>query len=182
MVALLPILAALVPEVVRLIAGDRAGTVSAQVVDVVRTVVGSDDPDAVQAAIADPAKATELRLALARLAAEREQAERRAEIEALRAALADVGSARQQTVELARARHPMAWGAAAVSVLVLAAFGAAVWVVLTRALPAGSQEVALYTLGALQTMATAVVTYWVGSSAGSARKDMARPFEQREGR
>jgi hypothetical protein len=41
---------------------------------------------------------------------------------------------------------------------------------LTRALPAGSETILNMLLGTLAAMATAVVSYWVGSSAGSAQK------------
>lgn len=171
MLALIPLVASLAPELVRWIAGDKAGTVASQIAAVVRTVTGTDDPAVVQQAIADPAKAAELRLELAKLAAQAEADQRQAELEELKATLADVASARQQTVALAQAGSPIAYGAVVVSALVLAAFGATAWLVLTRALPEGSQEVAIYTVGSLQTMAAAVVAYWVGSSAGSARKD-----------
>lgn len=43
--------------------------------------------------------------------------------------------------------------------------------VLTRTVPAGSRELANILLGTLAAMASSVVGYWVGSSAGSARKD-----------
>jgi hypothetical protein len=171
--ALLPAIGALAPELLRWIAGDKAGAVTGQVLDAVRSVVGADSPEAVEAAIRDPQVAAQLRIRLAEIAAEREKAERQVERDELLARLADVASARSQTVALAQAGSVIAWGAPVVSVLVMVAFGVACWMVLTKSLPAGSQEIALYTMGALQSMAAAVVAYWVGSSAGSARKDEA---------
>lgn len=164
--ALLPVVASLAPTLLRHLAGEQAGAVAQQVATAVRSVVGSDDPAAVQVALADPVKAADLKLELAKIESD-------AETERLRMVLADVAGARAHTVELARAGSPIAWGAPLVSALVLVGFAVAVWVVLTRALPAGSQEIALYTVGALQTLAASVVAYWVGSSAGSARKDEA---------
>lgn len=166
LLALIPALAQLAPGIVRHLAGERAGEVAKDVGLALRAVVGSEDPAELELALRDPAKAADLRLELARI-------EEQHETERMRLLLADVAGARAQTVELARAGSVVAWGAPIVSAIVLVAFGAAVWVVLTRQLPAGSQEVALYTLGALQAMAMAVVGYWVGSSAGSARKDAA---------
>ncbi len=64
-----------------------------------------------------------------------------------------------------------AWGAPVVSVVVLVTFGTVVSLVLLRAIPAGSETVLNVLLGTLAAMATNVVGYWVGSSAGSARKD-----------
>lgn len=164
--ALLPLVASLAPGLMRYLVGDRAGDVTAQVSTAIRSIIGSDDPAVVEAALADPGKAADLRLELARI-------ESAAETERLRLMMADVAGARAQTVDLARAGSPIAWGAPIVSAVVLVAFGLAVWAVLTHSLPAGSQEIALYTVGALQTMAGGVVAYWVGSSAGSARKDEA---------
>ena len=172
LLALLPLVAQLAPGLIRSLAGDRAGDVAQQVGVAVRAVVGTDDPAAVRAALdADPVKAADLSLELARIEAEDRRAERAAEAEMMRAILADVAGARTHTVDLARAGSAIAWGAPIVSAIVLIAFAAAVWLVLTRTLPQGSQEIALYTVGSLQTLAAAVVAYWVGSSAGSARKD-----------
>ncbi len=64
-----------------------------------------------------------------------------------------------------------AWGAPVVSVVVLVTFGTVVSLVLLRAIPVGSETVLNVLLGTLAAMATNVVGYWVGSSAGSARKD-----------
>lgn len=57
-----------------------------------------------------------------------------------------------------------------VSVIVLAMFASAMVLVLTQAIPQSSERVADVMLGYLGGMATAVVAYWVGSSAGSAKK------------
>lgn len=65
----------------------------------------------------------------------------------------------------------VAWGAPLVSVLVLVMFGAVVALAWFLPLPAGSEAVLNVLMGTLGAMATSVVSYWVGSSAGSARKD-----------
>lgn len=57
-----------------------------------------------------------------------------------------------------------------VSVIVLTVFGIVLYMVLTHSLPPGNEKPADIALGALTTMAAAVVNYWVGSSAGSAEK------------
>lgn len=82
----------------------------------------------------------------------------------------DRADARSQTVELAKAGSRIAWGAPVVSLAVLVTFGVVLYRIL--ALPPGqTDQNATLMLGALTTMATAVVSYWVGSSAGSAAKD-----------
>lgn len=164
--ALLPLVASLAPGLIKHLAGDRAGAVAAEVATAIGAVVGSDDPAEVHAALADPERAADLRIELARIEREHERA-------MLVATLADVASARSQTVELARAGSGIAWGAPLVSAIVLLAFGLALYAVVAQEIPAGSRELALLLLGGLLGMAQAVVSYWVGSSAGSARKDEA---------
>jgi membrane protein DedA with SNARE-associated domain len=65
----------------------------------------------------------------------------------------------------------LAWGAPIVSVVVLLTFGGVVSLTMLRTIPTGSETVLNVLLGTLAAMATNVVGYWVGSSAGSARKD-----------
>ena len=115
----------------------------------------------------------QLRVQLAQIAAEQDKAARDAEQAELQAKLADVAGARTQTVQLAQARSLVAWGAPVVSGVVLVTFGVVMALALTRSLPAGSETVLNMLLGTLAAMATSVVSYWVGSSAGSARKPAA---------
>ncbi|UXQ89161.1 hypothetical protein [Synechococcus phage MinM1] len=164
--ALLPLVASLAPGLIKHLAGDRAGAVASEVASAIGAVVGSQDPADVELALADPGRAADLRLELARIEAEHERA-------MLAATLADVAGARGQTVELARQGSPIAWGAPVVSAIVLLAFAAALYAVVAQEIPEGSRELALLLLGGLLGMAQAVVAYWVGSSAGSARKDEA---------
>lgn len=67
--------------------------------------------------------------------------------------------------------NPTQYAAAVVSVVVLLTFAGAMWAALTRVLPPGSEPVLNTLLGTLAAMATTVVGYWVGSSAGSAQKN-----------
>lgn len=165
--ALIPILASLVPEAVKWIAGDAAGKAASTVASIATQVLGTDDPAKVEAAIAsDPAKALEFKLAVlaAQSASEKEETAR------ILAEHADRQSARLQTVNLAQAGSAIAWGAPVVSVLVTAGFFAMLYLVLTREIPEGSQRLADIMLGWLGASFAAVVAYWVGSSAGSAAK------------
>jgi hypothetical protein len=84
--------------------------------------------------------------------------------------LKDVADARAQTVALAQAHSTVQWAPAIVSAVVLSTFGTVMWLALTRSLPAGSETILNMLLGTLAAMATSVVSYWVGSSAGSAQK------------
>lgn len=153
------------PGLARHLIGPRAGEVADQVSAVVQAVTGKADPaEAADAVARDPQLAMQLRVELARI-------ESAAAAEELRLRLADIADARAQTVELARAGSPIAWGAVVVSIIILVAFGLAVWAVVLREVPLGSRELALLLLGTLGAMATQVANYWLGSSAGSKAKD-----------
>jgi protein-S-isoprenylcysteine O-methyltransferase Ste14 len=121
--------------------------------------------------LADPEKAAALRVELAKIAAEQESAAAAAAAAALAAQLTDVANARALTVQLAQSGSRIAWGAPVVSVVVLVTFGITMIMALTRSLPAGAEPVLNVLMGTLGAMATSVVGYWVGSSAGSDRKD-----------
>jgi high-affinity Fe2+/Pb2+ permease len=63
-------------------------------------------------------------------------------------------------------------GHIAVSAVVLMAFSAATAALLTHTVPAENGTLANVLLGTLSAMAVAVVNFWLGSSASSARKDV----------
>jgi len=74
-------------------------------------------------------------------------------------------------VALAQSHSAIAWAPAVVSAIVLVTFGIVMYSALTRSLPSGSETILNMLLGTLAAMSTSVVSYWVGSSVGSARKD-----------
>ena len=170
MLALLPALIGLIPDIAKWIGGDTSGAVAQQVVNVATQVLGTADPAIAQTMLADQAKVTDLRIQLAKIGAEQEKARDDAITARLQSQLADVASARKQTVDLANAKSAVQWGAPIVSATVVLTFGAALYAVLTRALPPGSETIANVMLGTLGAMTTAVVSYWVGSSSGSDTK------------
>ncbi|WP_458093882.1 glycoside hydrolase family 108 protein [Roseomonas sp. WA12] len=185
--SLIAIAASLAPEIVRLIAGDRAGTVAGIVAEAVRQATGTEDPAAACAALAaDTEKANALRIRLAeialeseRLSAEREAGQRNAEMETLRAALADTQSARFSMLEVMRGRRGLAWGPATVSSLVVLGFFAVLILLVTLdAGPGGTARfdpqvasVINITVGSLGAAFAAVVNFWIGSSQSSRDKD-----------
>lgn len=152
------------------ILGTQGAKVADQVVAAAAAITGTKTPTAADVAGLPPDKAAELRIQLAKIAAEAQAAERNAELETMKAELADVSNARAQTIALASAGSKLAWAPVVISVIVLAAFGATILVVLTSALPAGSERVQDTLIGMLAMMTSAVVSYWVGSSSGSALK------------
>jgi hypothetical protein len=132
---------------------------AAKVVQTVQAVTGTSDPAAQAIAATDPQIAADLRVQLAQIAADQQAAQ-----------LADVASARQQTVQLAQAGSSMAWGTPVVSTLVLGSFALMCGIVLFRAIPEGSMALAQGLLEVLKILSVTVVAYWCGSSAGSSRK------------
>ena len=169
----------LAPELGRWLFGPGAAPVTAAVQQAIQAATGTSDPAAQIAALADPDRAGQLRVELAVIAAARAAAADTAAEARLTAHLADVANARAMALQLAQSGSAMAWGAPVTSVVVLLTFGVVMGLVLLHAVPVGSETVLNVLLGTLGAMATNVVGYWVGSSAGSARKD-AR-LAQREG-
>ena len=58
-----------------------------------------------------------------------------------------------------------------ISIIVLAGFGMFSFLAMKPELAGIKESVVLFLLGAWSTMAAGVVNYWVGSSAGSSKKD-----------
>ena len=178
---LIPLATTLLPELVRLVVGDRAGNLAGSVATAVREATGTDEPEAARAAIErDPALAARLRLKLAEIALEQERIQRgaeeqarRAEIETLQTRLADVAAARGAMVEMARAHNPLAWGPALVSSLVVVAFFAVLVLLmaLDRSFQAETAALVNITVGTLGAAFAAVVNFWIGSSQSSRDKD-----------
>ena len=170
MLPLIPLALSVAPELARWLFGGTAEKTTAAVAAVVQTVTGTTEAGMAQAAVArDPKVAADLRMALARIAAEAEAGARAADLAALQAQLADVAGARAQTVALAAARSAVAWGAPIVSFIVLVVFGCLSYMIVTKRLPEGDAPILI--AGGLLTMAKDAVAYWLGSSAGSKDKD-----------
>lgn len=101
------------------------------------------------------------------------EAEKAPELHAdLQAILRDRQNAREHTLALVDKGSVIAWGAPAVSVIVVIGFIALSWMAMNPT-QGVRPDVVLYLLGAWQSLATAVVGYWIGSSAGSASKEVA---------
>ena len=171
MLPLIPLAISLVPGLTKWLFGAQAADTVQAVANVVQQVTGTADPAAASAAIvADPKLANTLTVQLAQIAASREAAADASRQAELVTTLADIASARGQTVALGEAKSPIAWGAPVLSAIVLVTFGAMLGFVLNRSIPQGSEALANVMLGTLAAMSTQVANYWLGSSAGSAKK------------
>lgn len=153
--------------------GPTASKTTADVAAAVAAVTGTPDPAAQVAVLErDPAAALALQGKLAEIAAARQAEADAAMLDALKAQLADVANARAQTLGLAASHSAIAWAAPVVSLVVLTTFGVVMGLALTRSFPPGSETILNMLLGTLAAMATSTVSYWLGSSAGSASKQV----------
>jgi hypothetical protein len=163
----LPLLLGLAPTVASWILGDKTGAAVTKITGIAQDLLGTSDAAGIEKAIAaDPNLALQFKMAVMQAEADA----RRQEFDTLQAQLADVQSARNQTVRLAEAGSVIAWGAPIISILITVGFFAMLYVVIRQEIPESSQTLANIMLGSLGTSFTAVVGYWVGSSAGSAQK------------
>lgn len=106
LISLIPLLSTIVPGLIKLIAGDSAGTVAQQVVNVANQMLGTtDDPKAAFNAMS-PEQQVQFRLTLAKIEADAEAARRQADLDMLRAELADASNARQRDIELIHMGRP----------------------------------------------------------------------------
>lgn len=185
MLPLIPIALALVPELIRLIAGDKAGTVATDVAGVVQAVTGTaDGAEAQRKLAADPALATELRVKLAQIALETQKASdaaaeqgRAAELDQLRQVIGNTQDARRTMQGLAQSGSRIAWGAPVVSIIVTGGFFLILLVLLWGRDPPHPFDptvtgIVNLTIGALAASFATVVNFWLGSSQGSRDKDV----------
>jgi hypothetical protein len=142
--------------------GPAGAAIAGTIIDKLAGAFGVDaTPDAVGEALAR----AEAPIVVKRV----EAAEAPAVIEAVNQYIADVQDARATTVKLVEQGSTIAWGAPVVSVIVMAGFALLSYLAIYA--PSNQREVLLFLLGAWSSLATAVVGYWVGSSAGSKSKD-----------
>jgi len=95
-----------------------------------------------------------------------------AEVEKFKAQLEDIQDARETNLKLAKLGSPLQWGAPVVSVIITLAFCIVLILLMTVRVNYNdvTGQALLLLIGSLSTMQVSVVTYWLGSSAGSADK------------
>jgi hypothetical protein len=162
--ALIPLITGLVPALTGAMATPVAGSILVKAGEIAQRIFGSNDPTTIGLEIQrDQSK-------LERFKAELEKATK----EDL-AFLADIQSARQQTVQLAQAGSGIAWGAPVISGLITIGFflTLAIFVLYSVDLPEYQKAVLTTLIGTLAGGFTQVISYWLGSSRSSANKDFA---------
>ena len=195
---LIAIAASVLPEIIKAVAGDKAGTVASSVSQAVTEVTKTSNPEEAKAKLStDPAAVTELQVKLVEIAAAQEEKRQAAQLEMLKAQHAeeekrrearfkemqedakDRQDARSRFVSLALANNPMAWATIAVSLTVLIGFFAILLILLIFGMPQQAAnrtevlQIINIAIGALAAAFATVVSFWLGSSQGSRNKDAA---------
>lgn len=166
MFAILPYLLPLVAQAIPSILGAGTNGLPKQAVDIIydvaKKVFGPGTPEEIQAKIASD-----------QAAVEKFKAEMSARTDEFMAALADTQSAREQTVKLADKGSAIAWGAPIVSGLVVLGFLCVLALFFFGMFPSTDTAAAIANMlvGSLAAAFVQVINYWLGSSAGSQRKD-----------
>jgi lysozyme family protein len=191
---LIAIAATVFPEILKSMAGDKAGVVATQVLDTVKEVTGTDDPAQAKRVVEDDPKAVlEMRSRLAEIALAELKVKLEAEQKARDAAFADADKrraselaadrqssdntkgARDMFSALAIAQTPAAWVGPLLSMIVTLGFFAMVgmFVVAKPDLTGadGVTQVLNICVGAVAAAFATVMNFWLGSSQGSRAKD-----------
>lgn len=152
------LLGGLIPFPGGAILGKVAGQVVAEALGVAPTptavaaAIQTGDPAAVQAALTEA------------------EVKMKTEVEKHKADLEDVQDARATTVKYVAAGSSLSFGAVVVSIVVLLGFCIISFLAMKPDLAGVDKSVTLFLLGAWSGFAGSVITFWIGSSAGSADK------------
>lgn len=160
----------LAPPLLRWLAGPAAEEVAQDVAGVVQAVAGTADPLEVASLIAgDQGKAVELKVALARIVADREAAERKTELELALARLADTEKARNHALLLAQAGSRLAWVPAVLTAALVLGFFFTLWALLSKggSVTSEMRDTMLVLIGAQAAAFQSAVQYWIGTSRGA---------------
>jgi hypothetical protein len=190
MLPLVAIATSLLPDLIKIIAGDKAGTVVTDVANAVKQVTGTADPaTAKQAVDTNPTVASNLQAQLAQIAvtAAKQQndeadQQRQDQLNALKQQLADVQNARTNLLTLATDRSWIAWVAPVVSFLVMIGFYALLGILIWAYKDTNISQNQLINIciGALVAAFSTVVNFWLGSSKGSQDKDQVQAAQTTE--
>jgi lysozyme family protein len=169
----------LAPDIIKLIAGDKTGQLADQFGKAVADTVGTTNAGEAQTKLAaNPADEAALRQKLAELALDATKAQNADAGQRAQEALNNTQSARSGLQALATTNSTIAWTAPTISYLVIGGFFAFLFVLvwLYWGKPVDNQnnfivQIINIAVGALTAAFATVVNFWLGSSAGSRKKD-----------
>lgn len=147
------------PWIAEKVSGEKGAEVAKVLVNAAETVTGKSGDETLEALRADPNLVLQYQ--------SRILTEDTARINAI---LADIQDARGTMTKLAGMGSSLAWGAAIVSSLVIAANVLATYLVFTTTVPKGQGDLAYLIVGQLLGMGSTVVAFWLGSSMSSVQK------------
>lgn len=180
----------LLPDLAKRVADNVIPDVEKRMTEAVREVLGTEDAAKATQMITDPQIASELRVKLARIEADAEareaeaqQKRREAEVEQIKveldgfkARLIDTQNARAMLTELDEHDSIFAWGPVVVSSIVVLGFFWALWLLVAGKVSNGDTallQIINIVVGALTAGFATVISFWLGSSQGSRKKDTA---------
>lgn len=178
--ALIGVAAAVLPDIIKLVAGDKTGQLANQVGKAVSDTLGTTNAAEAQAKLtADPAAQAALQQKLAELALDATKAQNAEADQQRQDALNNTQGARSGLQALATTNSTIAWTAPTISYLVIAGFFiflfVLVWVYKTADTKVDPNNFVIQIInivvGALTAAFATVVNFWLGSSAGSQKKD-----------
>jgi len=179
MLPLVAIATSLLPDLIKILAGDKAGTIATDIANAVQKATGTTDPTAAKQKLAsDPAASTDLQIQLAQIALAASKAQydelnqqRQSELDELKQRLGDVQSARTNLLDLTKEGSVIAWVPAAVSFIVMLGFYLLLMMLIRGGVDDKNQLINIC-IGALVAAFSTVVNFWLGSSKGSRDKDI----------
>lgn len=158
------------PGLVTILGGPFAGAAVKVIADKVLGWPGAGEADIAQALASGTLSGDQI---VALKAAENSLAVEMAKVDQAReaAGIDDTKSARQQTVDLAKAGSSIAWGAPVVSTLIVSGFFFCIYrlFIVPADLPTNAFQLLNVMFGGLSIAFGQVCNYWLGSSAGSKR-------------
>ena len=179
---LIGIAVGMLPDIIKLIAGDKTGQLADQVGKAVSDTLGTTNAAEAQTKLAtDAAAKAALQQKLAELALEATKAQNAESDQQRQDALSNTQGARSGLQALATTNSTIAWTAPTISYLVIAGFFTFLFVLVWLywgAKPADPNnqnnfviQIINIAVGALTAAFATVVNFWLGSSAGSQKKD-----------
>jgi hypothetical protein len=177
---LIGIAVGMLPDIIKLIAGDKTGQLADQVGKAVSDTLGTNNAAEAQTKLAaDPAAQAALQQKLVELALEATKTQNAEFDQQRQDALTNTQGARGGLQALAKTNATIAWTAPTVSYLVIAGFFAFLFVLVWLYKTADTKvdpnnfviQIINIAVGALTAAFATVVNFWLGSSAGSQKKD-----------